>query len=88
MVCRLFFLSRINYYFRVNFNTLKKKLGGRIKELRESKNLTQEDMEEGQHGLPVRTYQDIERGNSNVTLKSLQAIAKQFDVPIKDLFDF
>lgn len=87
MVYRLSFSSIIIYAFSVNFNTLKKKLGSRIKELRESKHLTQEDMEE-ENGLPVRTYQDIERGNSNVTLKSLQSIAKRLDVEIKDLFDF
>ncbi len=72
----------------MNFNYLKKRLGNRIKELRESKGFTQEDMDEGQNGLPVRTFQDIERGNSNVTLKSLNLIAKRLEVDIKDLFNF
>ncbi len=72
----------------MNFNQLKRKLGARIKELRESKGLTQEDMDEGQNGLPVRTFQDIERGNSNVTLKSLNLIAKRLEVDLKDLFNF
>jgi transcriptional regulator with XRE-family HTH domain len=72
----------------VNFTNLKKKLGTRIKELRESKGLTQEDMDEGQNGLPVRTFQDIERGNSNVTLKSLNLIARRLEVELKDLFNF
>ncbi|MBP7280225.1 MAG: helix-turn-helix transcriptional regulator [Leptospiraceae bacterium] len=45
-------------------------------------------MDEGQNGLPVRTFQDIERGNSNVTLKSLNLIAKRLEVDLKDLFNF
>ena len=76
------------YTPQVNFINVKKKLGSRIRKLRELKGLTQEDMEEGLYGLPVRTFQDIERGNSNVTLKSLHLIAKQLDVELKDLFFF
>ncbi|MDI7208858.1 helix-turn-helix domain-containing protein [Leptospira santarosai] len=66
----------------------RKKLGNRIKTLRMEKGLTQEDMEEGTVGIPYRTFVEVERGNSNVTLNTLIKIAIQLGLKPKDLFDF
>ncbi len=52
------------------------------------KGLTQEDMEEGTIGIPYRTFVEVERGNSNVTLNTLIKIAFQLGLKPKDLFDF
>lgn len=68
--------------------SVRKKLGKRIRELRLERKLTQEQMEEGPYGIPVPTFVDIERGNSNSTLNSQLKIALRLGVKLKDLFDF
>ncbi|EMM77680.1 hypothetical protein LEP1GSC040_1694 [Leptospira santarosai str. 2000030832] len=45
-------------------------------------------MEEGTVGIPYRTFVEVERGNSNVTLNTLIKIAIQLGLKPKDLFDF
>ena len=69
--------------------TLTRKVGQKIKSFRESTGITQEDMEFMDHDLQltVRAYQEIERGKSNVTLKSLFIIARQLGIEPKDLLD-
>ncbi|MEI7014633.1 helix-turn-helix transcriptional regulator [Leptospira licerasiae] len=72
-----------------NYNkSFRKKLGKRIKEIRSEKGLTQEDMEEGTYGLPLRTYVELERGNSNVTIHTLIRVAFRLGVKVQDLLDF
>lgn len=65
----------------------RKKLGERIKTLRSERGLTQENMEDGVYGIPHRTFVEVERGNSNVTLNTLLKIALKFGIKPKDLFD-
>ena len=53
-------------------------VGRRIKELREAKGLTQEDMT--RFGFEYKYYQRIEYGEKNVTLKTLRKVAKALGV--------
>jgi len=49
-------------------------IGNRIKELRKRKGLKQEDMEK--FGINYKYFQKIEGGRANVTLQTLEKIAK------------
>lgn len=64
-----------------------KKLGKRIKQLRELKNLTQERFEEIS-GINARYLSSLERGQKNVTIQILERIAKALDIELIDLFYF
>jgi len=58
---------------------LLKLVGKRAKELRLKTGLTQEDMMS--HGFERRYYQRIEAGEVNLSLKSLNKLAKVFGIP-------
>ena len=63
-----------------------KEFGRRIRELRESKNLSQEKLSfnTGFH----RTYIGmIERGERNISLTNLAVFAKSFEISLSDLLD-
>lgn len=67
---------------------IQRRLGERIRQLREERGLTREDLDAEKKGIPVRTLADIERGVSNVTLDSLYRISRMLRVEIRELFDF
>lgn len=71
----------------MNNETLRKKLGIRLKELRLSRNLTQEDIER-KFNFNYRYYGRLERGTVNPSLETLNRICKVFDVSLSDLFIF
>jgi transcriptional regulator with XRE-family HTH domain len=61
--------------------------GLRVRQLRMAKGLTQEQLgyDTGLH----RTYVgQIERAEKNITLKSIEKIAKELDMNVKELLDF
>jgi len=60
-------------------------VGVKIKEIRESKNLTRENMDEHPYKIPVRTLADVELGTTNPTLKNLWLISKRLEVDVRDL---
>ena len=60
-------------------------LGKRIQSLREDRRLTQEDIEE-KTGINARYLSSIECGNRNVTMSTLEKIAKGLDIEIYELF--
>ena len=62
-----------------------KKFGQRIKTLRKEKGMTQEDLA-FKVGVDRSYMGFIERGEKNVTLMRLIAIAKAFKISISDLF--
>ena len=64
-----------------------RKLGQKIKEIRNSKGMTQEEMEEGDYPISYRTVQDIENGQSHPSIRSIFKIAKKLEVDVKDLMD-
>lgn len=59
-------------------------LGSRIKELRGSKNFTQEQVAD-QIGVSRQKYARIESGANNITLEILSKIAKVLDVTVGDI---
>ena len=62
-----------------------KRLGGRLREIRESKGWTLEETAE-EAKLHAVTLSRIENGRSNVTVASLVALARAFGVGMSDLF--
>ncbi|MCW7512126.1 helix-turn-helix domain-containing protein [Leptospira levettii] len=71
----------------MNFDDFLIKIGKKVKELRISKKLNQEDLDFGDYAVPVRTLQEIEAGRSNFTAKSLFNIAKHLKTKPSDLLD-
>ena len=66
-------------------NDLRRDLGVRIRDLRKSGGLTQEDLGE-KAGLSCKFIGELERGEVNVSLDSLEKIAEALGVKIGDLF--
>ena len=64
-----------------------KDFGKRIKELREARNLTQEQLAE-MVGLEYQTISRIETGYYFTNFENLKNIANALNTDIKDLFDF
>ena len=68
-------------------DSCRKMLGKRIKELRKSKNLTQEKLSE-LVGFEPNHITKIEAGKHFPQPEKLEILAKIFDVQVKDLFDY
>lgn len=64
-----------------------KNFGNNLKRLRESKNLTQEELAE-LIGVEYQTISRIETGLYFTSYENLQKIAQALNVTIADLFDF
>ena len=65
-----------------------RKLGERIKALREQKGLTQEDFEdETPLSLAARSLQEIEYGHANPRIYTLYKIAHRCGVSVQELID-
>lgn len=56
-----------------------------IKRLRLAKGFTQEDMSEGDDGIPYRTIQNLESGKTSPSLKTLYKLAKKLEVSVSEL---
>ena len=66
---------------------IKAQLGARIKELRKSKNITQEQLVE-LIGSDTNNLSRIENGKKFMSAEKLAKIAEALNVDIKELFDF
>ncbi len=66
---------------------IKAQLGARIKELRKSKNITQEELVE-LIGSDTNNLSRIENGKKFMSAEKLSKIADALNVDIKELFDF
>jgi transcriptional regulator with XRE-family HTH domain len=65
--------------------TIEKRFGNRVRELRQAKGLSQEEL--AFRAKVHRTYVGgIERGERNPALKNIAAIAKALEVTLSDLF--
>ena len=90
IVCRLIVYTNISFgqVFHLNKNTvdtIEAKFGHRIRELRQAKGLSQEELafKVGVH----RTYLGgIERGERNPSLKNIAAIADALEITLSKLF--
>jgi transcriptional regulator with XRE-family HTH domain len=65
---------------------LLKQVGKRVRELRLSQGLKQEVM--CKHGFEYKYYQRIEYGQKNLSLKTLNKLAKAFGVSIDEMLRF
>lgn len=74
------FTKKYHKFSKVNFMQLI------IKEVRESKKLTQDEMVEIS-GIKKRTYVDYENGKSDIPLSKLQNIANALKVNLFELFE-
>ena len=74
----------INSYWRVLMGELAKLIGNRVREVRKLKGLRQEDMES--RGVSYRYFQRIEAGEANITLATVEKVAKALDVNPTELF--
>ena len=63
---------------------LRSVLGAQLRELRRSRGLTQEGLAE-ELGVTPRYLAGIERGERNLTLDSVDALAEQLGVPVMSL---
>ena len=63
------------------------KVRAKILEIRKEKKITQEDLV-ALTGFDLKQIGRIERGESNPTISSIQAIAKALNVEPKELFNF
>ena len=63
-----------------------KQVGKRVRELRLSHGLKQEEM--CKYGFEYKYYQRIEYGQKNLSLKTLNKMAQAFGVPVSELFKF
>ena len=70
------------------YDDFRLRLSHRIKALRQSKGITQEQMEEGPKGISYKTVQTVENEQREVYLSTLYRIADRLGVDIKELFRF
>ena len=64
---------------------IKRALGKRVRELRDARDWSQEQMGEAS-GMHWTYIGQVERGERNLTLESIQKIAKAFRLKISELF--
>jgi transcriptional regulator with XRE-family HTH domain len=68
-------------------SVLIKKVGERIRQLRKAMNLTQEELAE-RSGLHTNYVGQVERGEKNLTLETLEKIVLGLDVQLEQLFRY
>lgn len=64
--------------------TLFLKIGKKIKEIRESKNMTQEDL---MAESKLENIARLETGNTNPTIRTLYKVCRALNVKLRDLID-
>ena len=68
-------------------SAIQERFGNRVRELRQAKGWSQERLAD--ECKLHRTYiGGIERGERNVSLNNINAVAKALDISLKELFDF
>lgn len=67
--------------------TVQERFGCRLKEIRQEQSLTQEELAH-KAGLNRTYIGDIERGEKNLTLESMDKLATALGIKIRDLFDW
>lgn len=77
--------STYNSAMRGTMDDIRRKLGQRIRELRKSAGITQEELGE-KSSLSYKFIGELERGQVNVSIDSIARIAEALGVKIGDLF--
>lgn len=77
--------SRLTF-LRMTDERLMRLVGKRVRDLRLSHGLKQEEM--CQFGFEYKYYQRIEYGQKNLSLKTLNKLAKAFGIAVDELFRF
>lgn len=72
---------------KVRDQKLLTKFGKRVKQLREEKHFSQEELAYSAD-IPLNQVGRIERGEINTTISSIYAVAKALGLKPKDLLDF
>jgi transcriptional regulator with XRE-family HTH domain len=67
--------------------TIQQKFGNRVRKLRKGKGWSQEEFAD-ECGLHRTYIGAIERGERNVSLNNIHAIAKALGISVKELFDY
>jgi len=67
--------------------TILQKFGLRVKELRSTKRITQEDLAE-LTGLSRQYIGDVERGTRNISLVNIKKIATAFEITLSEFLKF
>ncbi|WP_461536016.1 helix-turn-helix domain-containing protein [Spongorhabdus nitratireducens] len=67
--------------------TVQKEFGNRLREIRQEQCLTQEELAH-RAGLNRTYIGDIERGEKNITLASMEKLAKALGIKLRDFFDW
>lgn len=67
--------------------TIEQKFGMKVKEIRARQKISQEELA-FRCGLSKNYISDIERGTRNISLQSVEKIARGFNVQVKELFTF
>ena len=67
--------------------TVQKEFGNRLREIRQEQCLTQEELAH-RAGLNRTYIGDIERGEKNLTLASMEKLTKALGVKMRDFFDW
>jgi len=67
--------------------TIQQKFGNRVRKLRKGKGWSQEEFAD-ECGLHRTYIGAIERGERNVSLNNIYAIAKALGISVKELFDY
>ena len=79
-------IGQFRCVINVRNTVLIKAIGQKIRDLRTSKGISQEDLS-NEAELPLSQIGRIERGENNPTISSLFAIARALDVDLKVLVD-
>ena len=86
-VCRLIEFTQLRFLCMRQNKTIQQKFGNRVRKLRKSKGWSQEEFAD-ECGLHRTYIGAIERGERNVSLNNIHAIAKALDISVKELFDY
>lgn len=70
----------------MNYEEFRRAVGDRIRMLRMERQITQEEMDSGDDGIPYRTIQNIETGRSNPNLRTIYRLARRLGVPPEEIF--
>ena len=86
-VCRLIEFTQLRFLRMRQNKTIQQKFGNRVRKLRKSKGWSQEEFAD-ECGLHRTYIGAIERGERNVSLNNIHAIAKALDISVKEFFDY